>query len=187
MATAATTHAVTPQELLAMPDAKCFELVDGELVEKNVSVLSSLVEGIVYRRVADYCDAHQAGEVWPGTLGLQCFSDAPNRISRPDVTFVRKDRFKPAYFPDGYLTIAPDLVAEVVSPDDTAYEMDEKVEQYLAAGVALVWVVNPETKIVEIHRKDGSVTKLHVHEQLAGEDVLPGFGCPVQTLFSQEH
>lgn len=83
----------------------------------------------------------------------------------------------------GFLRIAPDLAVEVVSPNDTVYEVDEKVEELLAAGVRLVWVLNPETRIVEVHRLDGTVSKLHVADELSGEDVLPGFTCPVAELF----
>jgi Uma2 family endonuclease len=82
-----------------------------------------------------------------------------------------------------YLTIPPDLVAEVVSPNDTADELSEKIEKYLRAGVPLVWVVYPETRLVEIHRQDGSVAKLHESAELSGESIVPGFRCQVSDLF----
>ncbi len=174
---------ITPEELLTRPDAVSFELVDGKLVERKVSVLSSLVEGIVYRILSTHCDAQQAGPVWPSSLGYQCFPDASSKVRRPDISFVRSQRFSQELLREGYLFIPPDLAVEVLSPNDTAYEIGEKVEEYLAAGVALVWVINPETRIVEIHRKNGTVTKLHANDELTGEDVLPGFGCRVEMLF----
>lgn len=76
---------VTPEELLAMPDGKQFELVNGELVAKNVSVLSGRVEGILFYRLNGYCEAYNAGPVFPGTLGIRCFPDDPYRIRKPDV------------------------------------------------------------------------------------------------------
>lgn len=79
--------------------------------------------------------------------------------------------------------IPPDLAAEVVSPHELAAEVAEKVEEYLAAGISLVWVIHPELQTVEIHRRDGSVTKLHKNDELAGEDALAGFRCKVADLF----
>jgi Uma2 family endonuclease len=81
------------------------------------------------------------------------------------------------------LSIAPDLAVEVVSSRDEFAEVTEKVEEYLAAGIPLVWVIDPENQIVYVHRKDGSVTKLHKNDELFGEDILPGFTCKVAELF----
>jgi Uma2 family endonuclease len=183
MSTIAAKREITPAELLARPDAADFELVDGELLERNVSVLSSQVEGIVHNKLFNFSREKDCGEVWPSSNGYQCFPDAPKKVRRPDVSFVRRERFSPEYFREGFLTIHPDLAVEVVSPNDTAYEVDEKVEEYLAAGVSLVWVVNPETRIVEVHRKDRTVTKLYENDELSGEDILPGFHCQVASLF----
>jgi Uma2 family endonuclease len=83
----------------------------------------------------------------------------------------------------GYDDIPPDLVVEVLSPRDIATELDQKVEEFLRAGVRLVWVVNPDTRTVRIHRLDGSISGLHETDELSGEDVLPGFACPVAALF----
>jgi Uma2 family endonuclease len=84
---------------------------------------------------------------------------------------------------EGFVSIAPDLAAEVLSPNDEAGEINEKIEEYLAAGIPLVWIIDPENEIVFIHRKDGSVTKLHKNDDLSGEDILPGFSCNVAELF----
>ena len=183
MSTAEAKHTYAPEDLLRMPDSVRFELVDGELVERNVSVLSSLVEGLVYNKLQNHCQAHDVGHVWPGTLGFQCFPDAPNKVRKPESSFVRKERFAHEHLAEGFLSIAPDLAAEVVSPGDSAYEVDQKVEEYLGAGVALVWVVNPESRIVEVHRKDGTVSKLRERDDLTGEDAIPGFRCRISELF----
>ena len=174
---------ITPEEFLRRPDAVKFELIDSHLVERNVSVLSSLVEGIVHTRLSIHCEAVKAGLVWPSSLGIRCFPDAPNKIRRADVSFVRVERFSPENMHEGFLTLYPDLAVEVVSPNDTAYEVAEKVEDFLAAGVLLLWVIYPESRLIEVHRKDGTVSKLRATDELSGEDVLPGFRCRVDTLF----
>jgi Uma2 family endonuclease len=84
---------------------------------------------------------------------------------------------------EGHLTVSPDIAVEILSPSDRAYEISRKVSDYLAAGTRLVWVVNPESKIVEIHRSEGCGTILRESDILEGEDVLPGFRCPVAELF----
>lgn len=185
MSTIAPKREITPAEFLAMPDAALLELVDGELVEKNVSVLSGRVEARVVRILDEYCEAKNAGEVWPGTTGCRFYPDAPDKIRKPDATFVRRERFSPEHYKEGFLTIRPDLVVEVISANDIATEVDEKIEEYLAAGVPLVWEVIPETRVVYVHRKDGTVTKLHLSDELTGEDVLPGFHCRVADFFPE--
>ena len=70
-----------------------------------------------------------------------------------------------------------------MSPNDLASEISVKVEEYLEAGVPLVWVISPDAETVIIHRVDGSVTKLHLEDDLNGEDVLPEFRCQVSELF----
>jgi Uma2 family endonuclease len=173
----------TPADLLAMPDSHQFELVDGELVERNVSVLSSLVASIILRLLGNYSEEKSLGIVLCGSNGYQCFPNARDKVRKPDVSFVRRERFSPDHLREGWLSIRPDLAVEVVSPNDTAYELDQKIEEYLAVGVPLVWVVNPETRIVKIHRQDGTVSKLHADAELTGENVLPSFQCKVESLF----
>ena len=150
---------ITPAELSIMPDAVNFELVDGELVERNVSVLSSLVETEIVTSLSVQCKSNNSALVWGSSLGYQCFPDAPGKVRRPDASAVRSERFHKDLLNDGYLTIRPDLAVEVVSPNDNAYDVTEKVEEYLQAKVPLVWVVYPEPRIVEVHRPDGSVNK----------------------------
>jgi Uma2 family endonuclease len=70
-----------------------------------------------------------------------------------------------------------------VSPNDTAYEVEDKIAQWLSANVQLVWVLYPETQRVQVHRIDGTVTKLQLEESLRGEDVLPGFQCQIAEIF----
>jgi Uma2 family endonuclease len=61
--------------------------------------------------------------------------------------------------------------------------VEDKIAQWLGAGVQLVWVLYPEAQRVQVHRADGTVTKLQAEEQLAGEDVIPDFQCQVVEVF----
>ena len=82
---------ITPEEFLALSDKDRFELVDGQLVQVNVSVLSSLVGGEVHGVLRDHCRPNNLGYVWPADLYLRCFADS-GKLRKPDVTFVAKDR-----------------------------------------------------------------------------------------------
>lgn len=144
---------------------------------------SSYVGGRLFRRIGNHCEAADLGWAFPADAGVQCFPGDPGRVRRPDASFVRRERL--ADGPGaGFLRLAPDLVVEVLSPHDLAYEVDQKIVEYLLARVRLVWVVNPGTRQVRVHRLDGSVSVLGADGELSGEDVLPGFRCPVGELFA---
>jgi Uma2 family endonuclease len=179
------TQSFTPADLLAMPDSSGVELVDGNLVEKPVSALSAFVETKILTRLENFCDARKTAVVLSATNGIQCFPDQPNKVRKPDVSVYKKERFTREHLLEGFVSIAPDLAVEVVSTHDEFAEVVEKVEEYLAAGISLVWVIDPQNEIVYIHRKDGSVTKLHKTDVLLGEDVLPEFTCRVAELFPE--
>ena len=81
----------------------------------------------------------------------------------------------------------PDLLIEVVSPNDLAWEVEVKVTEYLRAGVPLLWVFYPDTYTVWVYRASGQVTHLSIEDSLSGEEVLPGFTCPVAVVFPRQH
>lgn len=85
--------------------------------------------------------------------------------------------------PTGHCRVTPDLAIEAVSPNDIAYAVEAKIEQWLAAGVRLVWVLYPDTQRLHVHRQDGTASKLRADDMLSGEDVVPGFQCRVAEIF----
>jgi Uma2 family endonuclease len=173
----------TPEDLLAMPDGKAYELVDGRLVERNRGAESSWIGGRLHTRLDRFCDDHRFGHFWPADNGYQCFPHAPKLVRRPDVSFIRTGRLPGDALPRGHVRIAPDLAVEVVSPEDLVAELDEKLEDYQKAGVRLVWVIYPESRTVSVYRNEGSASRLHQDEELSGEEVIPGFLCKVGSLF----
>lgn len=182
MSTVTAKPRITPEEFLAMPDKERFELVDGQLVEVNLSVLSSLVGGNVYFALSSHCRLNDLGYVWPADTYLRCFADT-GKLRKPDGMFIARGRITEEMLDEAYVAIPPDLVVEVVSPHDLAYEVDVKVQEYLDAGASRVWVVNPALRSVRIHRADGTITGLREADELSGEDVVPGFRSPVAALF----
>jgi Uma2 family endonuclease len=174
---------VTPEELLAMPDGGHYELIDGELRERRASFLSNLVAAEVTGILRDHCRPQNLGWILAAQLGYRCFPWEPSRVRRADVSFIRADRVSKERLSEGFCSIAPDLAVEVVSPNDLIEELDEKVEEYLRAGVKLVWVVRPGINTVQVFRADGSESWLRANAELSGEDVIPGFRCRVEAFF----
>jgi Uma2 family endonuclease len=178
---------ITPEELLALPNEKDYELVDGKLVEKHMGSESSAVAMAIGILLGNFIKSKKLGHLFMADCGYRCFANAPNKIRRPDVSFVRRGRLPEERLPEGYLRIAPDFVVEVLSPGDTAYEIDEKVAEYLEAGVKLVWVVNPKTRSVRIHRaagaEQGGIGAAGEADSISGEDVVPGFTARVAEFF----
>jgi len=173
----------TPEDLLSMPDGSGYELVDGQLVEKNMSTKSSWVATELVFRIRSFLEKHPLG--WALTeASYQCFADDPGKVRRPDVSFIGHGKLPDEELSDGHCLVVPDLAAEVISPNDTQFDVSAKVEEYLAAGVSLVWVVNPNTQTVQVYRREQSEAKyLHENDELTGEDVLPGFSCQVRNVF----
>jgi Uma2 family endonuclease len=184
MSTAVATEArrYTPEDLLAMPDGKSFELVNGQLVERKMGAESSQVGGRLYARLDRFCEEHNLGIVWPADNGYQCFPHAPGLVRRPDVSFVKKGRLPGDVAPDGWVKIPPDLAVEVVSPNDSIEEFEEKLEDYQKAGVPLVWVIYPKRRKARVFRLNGPEVVLSEDGELSGEDVIPGFRCPLREI-----
>jgi Uma2 family endonuclease len=184
MATVATTKRYTPDELLRMPEGDRYELVDGHLVERNMSTWSSYVAGKIYGQLDPYCSARKLAWVFPEGTGYQCFPDAPEKVRKPDVSAVRRDRMpEQEVRAGGYIRVFPDVAVEVVSPNDLVDETDEKVQEFLKAGSSLVWVVHTQGRYVHVFRARGHSTVVEENEELDGEDVLPGFKCRVADFF----
>ena len=156
------------------PSGKRTELVRGRMIVRepagfrhgDVAMATALAIGHFLR-------THPSGRLLAAETGF-VLSTNPDTVRAPDVAFVRNERI-PDPLPRGYARFAPDLVVEVLSPDDRPGEMLEKVADWLGAGTRLVWVIDPERRTGRVHRPDGTVMLLNELDALDGEDVLPGF------------
>jgi Uma2 family endonuclease len=160
------------------------EFVTGKLLEKPVSVESSRVEAIISRMLGNEAARSAKAEVFGSTMGYRCFPDDPLRFRKPDVSVVHTDRLVGIDPEECFMPAPPDLAVEVISPGDLAYDMAQKIEEYLKNGFRLIWIVYPNTKTVAIHRADGSVSHLHEQDEITGESALPTFRCKVAEFFA---
>jgi len=177
------TQLLEPEDLLKMPDGDHYELIDGVPVEKHMGAESDEIGLILASLLSRFIREHKLGHAFGPKTGYVCFPSDPKLLRLPDVSFIAKGRLKGDKAPKGHITIAPDLAVEVVSPRDPYVLIETKVKEYRSAGVKLIWIITPETKTVLIRRLDGTCAEVSETGTLSGEDVIPGFACPVAELF----
>jgi Uma2 family endonuclease len=184
MAAIATHTRITPQALERMPNAETFELVDGELVQRNVSMRSSSVAMAVGSLLRVEALRTKEAKVYANDLGYQCYPDDPQKIRKPDVSVIRSDRLAGIDPDRGYSPIPADLVVEVISPNDLSYEVIEKVREYLSAGFPLVWVIPPNVRTVTVYtRGQHLAAEFEETDEITLGPVLCGFRCKVSAFF----
>jgi Uma2 family endonuclease len=173
---------MTADELLHLnlPDKRT-ELVQGVLVVREpAGYQHGEVAMRIAMRIGRFLDDHALGALVAADTGFHLASQ-PDTVRAPDVGFVSNER-RPSPPPRGYAQFAPDLAVEVLSPDDRPGEVLSKVADWLSAGTRLVWVVDPIRRLVRIYRADGTALQLGAGDALDGEDVLPGFSCPLAAV-----
>lgn len=173
---------MTADELLRAPiPNKRTELLRGVLVVREpagsthgiVAMNLGIELGTFVRRAG-------AGAVFAAETGFKLASN-PDTVRAPDVAFVARERVPPRSA-RGFPALAPDLVVEVLSPDDRPGEVLAKVGDWLQAGTRLVWVVDPERRQARVYREDGSEAVVTEQGTLDGESVLPGFSCSLEAI-----
>jgi Uma2 family endonuclease len=190
------TGPMTVDDLLAWPDDGRwrYELVEGRLVRMPGSGLeASLIAGELLIALNLFVRPARLGRVTgaDGTYNLTRPGDPAETGLVPDVAFVASGRLPPRNSPDFVKAphLAPDLVAEVASPDQWRPEMGEKAQRHLDAGVRLVWIIWPKRREVDVWQSDAAgvpqlMTTLKRGDALDGLDVLPGFTYPLADLFA---
>lgn len=167
-------------ERLSIP-GKQVELVRGQLVVREPP---GTRHGAIAANLAYYLGAfvrrHSLGIVCAQDTGFKIGS-APDTVRAPDVAVLVRD--KAGRIPNqGYAELAPDLLAEIVSPSEAPHEVLAKVAEWLAAGTRLIWVIDPAREEACIYRRDGSLRVVTKCESLDGEDVVPGFTCSLEHI-----
>jgi Uma2 family endonuclease len=179
-----TLRTMTADELLCMPeDGYRYELIEGELQRFD---LNGAMHGMICSRVASRLACHVHKAELGTVVGLSGFHIArdPDTVRAPDASFVTKEQIARCGLTKGYFPEAPALAVEVVSPGDTAEEVDSKVRSWLSAGTQMVWVVYPRGRTVTVYRSLDDIHVLTEKDQLTGEPVVRGFACAVSDLFS---
>jgi Uma2 family endonuclease len=173
------TRVFTADELLQLPDDGWrYELVEGELRKMAPAGYEhGLIANRISARLFTYVEQHRLGQVPAAETGFT-ISRNPDTVLAPDVAFVRAER---AADTRGFFAGAPDVAIEVVSPSDRYTEVAAKTRTYLRAGTLAVVIVDPEARIVEVHRPSG---RTDVSDVLTLEDVIPGWSMTLEDIFT---
>ncbi len=157
-----------------------FELINGAIVEKALPTDEhAFIVGLLIVALGNYALAHNLG--LPGPERRFVFPDDTQNSRQPDVSQIL-DADVPLVI-QGPTRIVPDVIAEVMSPDDSIDDLRDKAKFYISSGVQLVWLVFPRQKIVEVYRPAQHTEMLTAADTLDGYDVLPGFSLPIADLF----
>ena len=181
MSTAA--HAMTAEELIKLPRGQHrYELVKGELLTMSpAGEEHGLVSANVLGALWAYVKNRDLGAVYGSETGF-LLETAPDTVLAPDVAFIKRERVgKPT---KRFRSGAPDLVVEVISPSDSKHKVERKTAQWLQLGALAVWLVDPQSRTVEIRLVDGERKLLTVKDELSGGELIPGFRLAVSEIFT---
>jgi Uma2 family endonuclease len=189
MPVAAAPPPMTTEELLALPeDGMDRWLIRGQLREKPMTVRNRTHSRIMIR-VGKFLDnwldqqPEPRGQVLCGEAGVRLRRD-PDTTAGVDVVYVSAEVMARQTDDTRLIDGIPVLAVEILSPSDTQEEIDEKLDDYRAAGIPLVWVIDPHDRTVTIYRQDAEPEVVNVRQELSGEPQLPGFRVPVAQLFA---
>lgn len=169
-------------DLYAGSDVRA-DLVDGRVVEiPPTGPEHGALDGDLVFHLKLFIRERRLGKLFTNT-GFILFPDK-QRVRGPDEAFVSNEKISQAPPPSrGFWRVVPDLAVEIVSPDDRAQDIADKVADYAEAGVPLTWVVYPRRQQVYVHRPGERVEILGPEGTLDGGDVLPGFTLRLAELW----
>ena len=171
---------MTDDEFARLPKfTRKYELIHGVIKMSPAGLRHDNVAAKLIMRLGMYLIEHPIGEFYATSAGFQV---SPNVVLSSDGAFVSHERLQGKVSPDAFGAFAPDLAVEIVSPGDSATEVDEKVQLYLSNGTQLLWVINPRLRFAMVYRANGSVQRLQASDALDGENVLPDFVCNLSDI-----
>ena len=178
-----TTH-VTDEELSNMPDDGFrYELVRGELRKMApAGQFHGEYAMSIGAPLAVHVKANRLGKVYAAETGFKLESD-PDHVRAPDAAFISSERLKEIGESHGFVSGAPDVAVEVISPSDRYTDVDEKVSDWFDAGTLAVILVDPRRRVVKVHRSLTDVTVLNESDTLAVDDIVLGWQMRVGDIF----
>ena len=173
----------TVEEVAAAPPEGLWELIDGEIVPVTpAGAESAMAVGAVTVLVGGHVFAHRLGAVFGSEAGYRPHPER-DTVRAPDFSFIRADRM--AFIRDRrqFISIPPDFAVEVLSPSDSRSSAFAKCVWWLEAGVPVVWLVDPQRRLVTVWTPDDAPRTLRDGETLDGGAVLPGLSVDVSAIF----
>ena len=173
---------ITGEEFLSMGDIGPCELVNGRIVPVSTNGGEhGLIESEIIFQLKNFNAQHRSGWVLGGEAGVYVRRN-PDTVRGMDAAFISNVRHPTR--PKGYLEVAPELIVEVISPNDRWKDIQDKLREYFAIGVEQVWLIEPEDRTVFIYSELTEVSRLGEAATLQDEGVLSGFTLPLAALFA---
>lgn len=174
---------LTGKDLWEMGDIGRCELIEGELVKMSpTKPKHGRIESRIDRILAAFVEENDLGEVQVGEVGIYTRRD-PDTVRGADVLFISHERLAQAT-PDDFLDVPPELVVEILSPNDRWIEVKKKLREYFDVGVDVVLLVNPEESRVSVYRSLTDIQEFAYDDELIVDDVVPGLSVPLARLFA---
>lgn len=174
---------ITGKGLLAMGDIGPCELIDGRIIPMTpTGDEHGTIELNLASELRAFVRQNKLGRVTGGEVGIY-IRRRPDRVRAADIAFISAKRLpKPV---KGFLNVAPELVVEIMSPDDRWQDVREKLTDYFSIGVERVWIVEPQNRKVLVFSATTEVEEYDEEETLRGEGALEGFAVKVADLFAE--
>jgi Uma2 family endonuclease len=173
----------TGEELHHRPDLEPCELVNGRIVPLSPTGRShGRAEARLTTRLSTYVESVHWGEVLTGEVGIYIRRD-PDTVRAADIALISHERLARCNS-EGYLDIAPEIAVEVLSPTDRKGDLFVKIEDYFAAGVLRVWVLDSRQRRISVHRSLTDIEPFVTGDALSDEELLPGLRLEVSDLFA---
>jgi Uma2 family endonuclease len=183
-----TERPLTAADLAELPTLLPSGTVRYELREGKLRIMSPTgdVHGGVVARISGvllvFGEWKGHGQVRSGEGGI-LLGRNPDTVVGADASFLTDDQLPARRSREGYLETIPALTVEVVSKNDRARKIAQKVSDYLTAGVRAVWVIDPRRRTVKVHRVGEPPQVLREADTLTAEGIFPGLAYPVASLF----
>lgn len=179
------TQPITGETLFRLGDIGPVELVRGEIIHMApTGHAHGYVEFNIGGILREFVRKHKLGRIIGGEVGIYTQRN-PDTVRAADVAFISRERLAQVQS-QSYLDVAPELIVEVLSPDDAWSQLMEKLEEYFIIGVQMVWVADPRRQQVYVYSSLTEVERFTMAEVLSGGKILPGFSVPVAELFAAE-
>lgn len=146
-------------------------------------IYHGMISALIGHFLSIYVRNNRLGIVLGAETGFYIFQN-PDTVRAPDAAFISNEKLAQHGITEKFFPDAPDLAVEVVSPSDKKKEIEDKINDYLTAGVSLVWVIYPQNRIVAVYRQSNLVSILRDDDELDGEKILPDFRLSLTDLFA---
>jgi Uma2 family endonuclease len=177
-------HRMSPDEYFRSQPAGPSELVRGEVrMMTPASGSHGVIAGRVFAALYAFVEQHRLGICFPDNTGF-LLPGLEDTVRSPDAAYLARARLPADGLGAGWVRAAPNLVVEIASPSESTVDLEAKVQDYLAAGTEIIWIIDPVLSRIVVRTAAHADRVLQSSDLLDGGSVLPGFSVAVGPLFA---